>query len=242
MAGITFGAEEKKYQTKVPAKDGYSFSYAPVPNKVLVGAGTSGQTANAGANINTGANTNTNTNQNTNAGAGAGTAAGGTNKVSSSPVSVVVGGTNSRPISVGNTSSANAVTPQQQAETALADLREQYAANLRERYNGEAERMRGERDEALRENWILQQQAEAALPEQLAARGINGGATETSLANLRAQYQGNRNDINAGYAESLGELANRHSEEAAEGDRSYNERWLEYLLALAEMEAKSKYD
>ena len=66
--------------------------------------------------------------------------------------------------------------------------------------------MRAERDEALRENYILQQQAEAALPEQMAARGINGGAAETTLADLRARYQGNRNDIRGDYMSEMGTL------------------------------------
>ena len=131
---------------------------------------------------------------------------------------------------------------EEKAETAIAELRNRYAEKVREQYESEAKKLREERDFALRENWILQQQAEAALPEQMAAAGINGGASETTLANLRARYQGDRNDIQKGFSDDLGELAFEHGRQQAENENSYNERWLEYLLSLAEMEEKYKHE
>ena len=128
----------------------------------------------------------------------------------------------------------------EKAETALADLRNQYSERLRGQYDYAADKMKAERDEALRENWILQQQAEAALPEQMAARGITGGATETSLANLIAKYQGNRNDIRGNYMTEMGDLAQSHNEKQAEAERSYNEQWLDYLMYLAKLEEEHK--
>ena len=86
--------------------------------------------------------------------------------------------------------------------------------------------MRKERDDALRENWVLQQQAEAALPEQMAAAGINGGISETTLANLRGKFQGNRNDIQNGYMNEIGDLAEKKLENHSEAEKSYNEKWL----------------
>ncbi len=130
------------------------------------------------------------------------------------------------------------LTPEQKAETAIDELRSRYMSQLRAEYENSMNLLRDERDEALRENWILQQQAQAALPEQLAAAGINGGATETSLANLMARYQGSRNDIRSGYMDNLGELAKEQQSKAAENERSYNERWLDYLMSLAEAEKK----
>ncbi len=129
---------------------------------------------------------------------------------------------------------------QEKAETAIEDLRNKYSQKVREEYESKAQKLRQERDAALRENWILQQKAEAALPEQMAAAGINGGASESTFANLRAQYQGNRNDIRSGYMDNLGELSAESSAQQAEGERAYNEQWLEYLLSLAKME--EEYD
>lgn len=137
----------------------------------------------------------------------------------------------------GNNAVSNTPSNEERAETSLAELRDSYAKTLQDKYNYSAQRLKEEKDAALRENWILQQQAEAALPERLAANGINGGATETSLADLRAQYQGNRNDIQGGYLDSLGDLSQEHLVENAKNAQSYNEKWLEYLLNRAQQEA-----
>jgi hypothetical protein len=76
----------------------------------------------------------------------------------------------------------------------------------------------------------------------MAALGINGGISETTLANLRAKHQENRNDIQNGYEENLGEIASKNIENSSEAEKSYNEKWLEYLLSLAQMEEKYKYE
>lgn len=128
------------------------------------------------------------------------------------------------------------------AETAVADLRNRYSEKVRANFENTAKKLREERDAALRENWVLQQQAEAALPEQMAAAGINGGASETTLANIKAKYQGDRNDIRNGFANELGELSFEHSRQQAENENRYNEKWLEYLLSLAQMEEKYKHE
>ena len=140
-----------------------------------------------------------------------------------------------------NKTEENYISPEERAEVAVEELRNKYSAKVKENFDLAAKKLREERDNALRENWILQQRAEAALPEQMAASGINGGASESSLANLRAQYQGNRNDIQSGYMDNLGELEQERAIGTAEAEKSYNERWLEYLLSLAEAEKTAKY-
>ncbi|MBR6657747.1 MAG: hypothetical protein IKL18_06230 [Oscillospiraceae bacterium] len=132
-------------------------------------------------------------------------------------------------------------TAKEKAETSIEDLRNRYSEKIRENFDLAAKKLRAERDNALRENWILQQRAEAALPEQMAAGGINGGASESTLANLRAQYQGNRNDIRKGYDENLGEILKEAGEKQAENEDKYNRQWLEYLLSLAKMEEENEY-
>ena len=109
-------------------------------------------------------------------------------------------------------------------------------ARARAEFESRAQKLRQERDEALRENWVLQQREQAALPEQMAAAGINGGASESMIANLNAKYQDGRNDIHGDFLNSLDELSAKNSENAAENERKYNEQWLEYLLSLAKME------
>ena len=125
---------------------------------------------------------------------------------------------------------------EKEAETMLSDLKNSYAQRLRDDYDYSANMLRQERDNALRENWILQQQAEAALPEKMAAAGINGGASETTLADLRARYEGNRNDIRGNYMDEVGKLSQQNAAAQAEAQQNYNEQWLEYLLSLARAE------
>ena len=131
---------------------------------------------------------------------------------------------------------------EEKAETAIEELRNKYSEKVMEQYENEAKKLREERDAALRENWILQQRAEAALPEQLAAAGINGGATETGLANLRAQYQGNRNDIRSDYLDELGKAGNESRKAILENEKDFNKEWIEYLLGLAEKEAEERFN
>ena len=131
---------------------------------------------------------------------------------------------------------------QENAEIAIAELRSQYAEKMREQYESAAEKLRAERDEALRESWVMQQQAEAALPEQMAAAGMNGGASETNIANMKAQYQGERNDIKNVYIDELGELGSEQNAKQAEVQAGYNEKWLDYLLSLAKKEKDYEYE
>lgn len=125
---------------------------------------------------------------------------------------------------------------EKKAEVSIEELRNKYSERTRAQYEQKAKKLRAERDEALRENWVLQQQAEAALPEQLAAAGLNGGAAETTLAALKARYQGNRNDIRSGYMDNLGGISEEFAAQQAETEREYNEKWIDYLLSLAKSE------
>lgn len=130
---------------------------------------------------------------------------------------------------------------EEKAETAIAELRNRYAEKVREQYESEAKKLREERDAALRENWIIQQQAEANLPEKLAAEGINGGATETEISKIRAEYQGNRNDIREDYSEELSEIGAESRKELFENEKDFNKEWLEYLLGIAKAEETGKF-
>ena len=132
----------------------------------------------------------------------------------------------------------NLPSPREEAETSVQELRNRYSERIRENFDMAAKKLRAERDNALRENWILQQQEEAALPEQMAASGINGGASETSFAALKAKFQEDRNDIQSGYMDDLGELQQKESEKQAENEDKYNRQWLEYLLSLAKESAE----
>lgn len=130
----------------------------------------------------------------------------------------------------------------ERAETAVSELREKYAKKVKEEYDLAAEKLRRERDDALRESWVAQQRARAALPEQLAAAGINGGASETVLSELSAGYQGERNDIRREHEKNIGELGAREAEKQTEAEKDFNEKWIQYLLSIAKEEEKERIE
>lgn len=200
----------KKPATEPPAE-------TPKPEQPKNPGGSTGGNTAAGTNLSSGSNTSS-----------------GSNRVS--------WGSSGNSFLNRNPAETNTETPEiineseKEAETALADLKNSYAQRLRDDYDYSANMLRQERDNALRENWILQQQAEAALPEQMAAAGINGGASETTLADLRARYEGNRNDIRGNYMDEVSKLSQQNAAAQAEAQQNYNEQWLEYLLSLAKAE------
>ena len=137
-----------------------------------------------------------------------------------------------------NSEEQKKLSAEDEAEISIQDLRNKYAEKVRENFDLAAKKLRAERDNALRENWILQQQEEAALPERIAAGGFNGGASETGLAAIKAKFQGNRNNIQNGYLDDLGELQQQQSAKQAEHEDKYNRQWIEYLLSLAKENAE----
>lgn len=145
--------------------------------------------------------------------------------------------TNDIPVSKpGNQETVSTEKPVNKTETSIAELRNRYAKELRAQYDLAAERLRAEKEDAMRENWVLEQQEEAGLSEKLAKEGINGGATETTLSGIRAKYQGGRNDIEKDYTDGLGKLYFEHAEQQAKNARDFDEKWMDYLISLAEKE------
>ena len=127
-------------------------------------------------------------------------------------------------------------------ETSLTELRNRYARELCAQYDRASEKLKEEKDDALRENWILEQQEKAGLSEKLSKEGINGGATETTLSGIRAKYQGNRNDIRKEYMDDLGELYFEHAGKQAENAKGFDEKWLDYLISIAEKDYEYNRD
>ena len=244
MAGINIsgtGQEDKKNQVKYPTTStgvqgstvtGTNVFGGAVPNKVGALASqksateTPAETPKTEQPKNPGGSTGGNTAAGTNLSSGS-------NRVSGTLTRTPIGGYNP---TVQEEVPEIINESEKEAETALADLKNSYAQRLRDDYDYSANMLRQERDNALRENWILQQQAEAALPEQMAAAGINGGASETTLADLRARYEGNRNDIRGNYMDEVSKLSQQNAAAQAEAQQNYNEQWLEYLLSLARAE------
>ncbi len=114
--------------------------------------------------------------------------------------------------------------------TAISELKDRYTDLLQQNFDISAKRLRNERDEELREQYIKEQQNKAALSEQLAKFGINGGAAETTLAELMARYQNARGAARENYRDGLFELEQNLSEKAADLSQKFDEKWLDYLI------------
>ncbi|MBR5872202.1 MAG: hypothetical protein IKZ06_00960 [Oscillospiraceae bacterium] len=132
-------------------------------------------------------------------------------------------------------------TFEEKAETAIEELRNRYSEKVRANYEEAAQKLRKERDDALRENWILQQRAKAALPEKISSAGLNGGALESNLTGLLADYQNGRNEIRKDYSEKLSENYSELNSEKMKNEESFDKQWIEYLLSLAKAEEKKNF-
>lgn len=107
-----------------------------------------------------------------------------------------------------------------------------YEAQLRtaeQEYNTQAEKLKTESDRALQEAYIQSRMARKALPQQLAAMGLQGGPTETSLVRLQNNYANARNDIQQGYLDNLASL-----------DLSYYEKQQDINAQIAAAKAQAE--
>lgn len=105
-------------------------------------------------------------------------------------------------------------------------------------YTAQQTALQQERESALRQAYIGQQQALAQLPEQLATAGINGGAAESSLVRLNRAYGSKRADIGGQYAKASGELQVQQAAAAADAAAQAAQNRIDYLGAESALQAE----
>lgn len=166
--------------------------------------------------------------------------AGSSSGSSGGSVSVRYGGSGSYSPTV--TAQAQTAQPAADADakTTLEDLKSRYNDVLRRNYDYSSGKLKGETDDALRESYIRMRQERAQLPEQLARQGTTGGGSETTLANLIANYEGQRNNIRENQQNNLADLGMNYMNSIAQNEQSYGQQWLSHLLNLAEDEENFK--
>lgn len=84
-------------------------------------------------------------------------------------------------------------------EAQLRNLQLDYEASQKKQAEDNARR--------LQELYLSHEQNQRTLPQQLAAQGMNGGLTESSIVNLANTYQNNRNAQNRTYQNALADLS-----------------------------------
>ena len=77
-------------------------------------------------------------------------------------------------------------------------------------------------EQALREAYVTKMQNQRDLNQRLAAMGLNGGATETTMARLANQYGNSRTDVNNTRNRSLAGINQTYSEQLAAALQAYN--------------------
>lgn len=123
----------------------------------------------------------------------------------------------------------------QAAEDARARaLQENYNNAVRQAqnsFNAGKDSLRQNTDDALRQAYISYMLGQRGLNQQLANGGINGGATESVLANLYNNYGNNRASIENAYNNSLADLVANYNNNVANLGANYNTN---YANALAD--------
>lgn len=111
-----------------------------------------------------------------------------------------------------------------EAQRAQAEQAYQTAlANLQNARNQSANNLRQNSDEAKRQAFINYMLGKRDVNQQLSNQGINGGATESVLADMFNTYGNNRNAIDNNYANALAELDTRYNENVANLGANYGQ-------------------
>ena len=139
--------------------------------------------------------------------------------------------------------------------TQTNDLKKRQEAdekNLTDQYNTAVSNLGKSRDNALREAYITRMQSQRTVPAMLRQQGINGGASETTLANINRTYQQARNAANDSYGQNKTSLENTYNTNLATLRGNYADRLndiqdkqaaleLEWAQYLADQQANSGY-
>lgn len=149
------------------------------------------------------------------------------------------GGTATLPGNTNTTAQPSGVDAVQEKLRAATDLANQNALDI---YNSGKTELNANIENQLRELYIARMMADRALPIQMGAQGINGGATETTLAGNRNQYQTNRNTLYQDANAKLAELLQTYNSSVNSNEQNLAQQMADLRMQLAIMEAQAKYD
>lgn len=100
----------------------------------------------------------------------------------------------------------------------LNDTKNQLASQ----YNYSRGNINTDAEDSLRQAYINRMQSQRNLGQQMAAQGLSGGATETTLANMLNNYGNARNDINTTANRSLADLEQNYNSNLSQAIQAYN--------------------
>ena len=95
-------------------------------------------------------------------------------------------------------------------------------SSLQSDYNNSVNSVNNSASDSLKQAYINNMMGQKNLKQKLAAQGINGGATESTVARLINAYGNNRNSINNAKNSYLANLSNTYNQNRASALQSYN--------------------
>ena len=149
------------------------------------------------------------------------------------------GGTGTLPGGANPAVQPSAVDTVQQKLREATDLANKNALDV---YNSGKAELNANIENQLRELYIARMMADRALPVQMAAQGINGGAAESTLAGNRNQYQSNRNALYQDANAKLADLLKTYNTSVNSNEQNLAQQMADMRMKLAIMEAQAKYD
>lgn len=149
------------------------------------------------------------------------------------------GGTGTLPVGANPAVQPSAVDTVQQKLREATDLANKNALDV---YNSGKAELNANIENQLRELYIARMMADRALPVQMSAQGINGGAAESTLAGNRNQYQSNRNALYHDANAKLADLLKTYNTSVNSNEQNLAQQMANLKMQLAIMEAQAKYD
>ena len=149
------------------------------------------------------------------------------------------GGTGTLPGGASPAVQPSGVDTVQQKLREATDLANKNALDV---YNSGKAELNANIENQLRELYIARMMADRALPVQMSAQGINGGAAESTIAGNRNQYQSNRNALYQDANAKLADLLNTYNTSVNSNEQNLAQQMANLKMQLAIMEAQAKYD
>lgn len=95
-------------------------------------------------------------------------------------------------------------------------------SQLLNQYNRSKQNVMDDANESLKQAYINKMLSQRNLSQQMAAQGLNGGATETTMAGMYNNYGNARNNINTTQNKNLSELEGNYSDNLSQAMQAYN--------------------
>lgn len=114
------------------------------------------------------------------------------------------------------------------------------ANELSSKYGYQKGNINSDAEDSMRQAYINSMLQKKDLGQRMAAQGLSGGATETTMAGLNNNYSNARNNIDTTRQRSLSDLEQTYQSNVAEAQRQYNSAVQQLAMQRAEAEQAAR--